>query len=214
MLIAATFGVTVAALVDFVAVLFDGGGIGGDSNENEGKNRNGSCITLDLPLLLDLEVDGDFVGRNNNNTNNNSNNNNTNQNYNKPFPFVQVMMLLGGLLFTIASILYLPTISSKPIFKETTIATTLANLGTWIFRLGTTSYLLGSSKTLYDIITSPPGIRNSNKYDTMGVVLFIVGAGFYFVGGVLSQLGIAGFAVTWIIGSIFFFGGAVGFYLG
>ena len=109
---------------------------------------------------------------------------------------------LCQVLFTVASCLYLPYISGKRL-----LGTTVANLGTWVFRVGTCSYLTGSGISLVSIARTPGGL-GSDKRVTIGVLSYIVGAVLYFIGGLLSQLGLPGFAATWVAGSCFFVLGA------
>ena len=138
-------------------------------------------------------------------------------------PQVPHMMLQGGVLFLIgecafglcgtrlsfwfaASCMYLPAVANKALLH-----TTVANLGTWVFRVGTLSYLCGSFGTLRDIHRTSAGLYGASRSVLAGVACFIVGALLYLCGGILSQLNLAGFAETWVAGSVFFSVGAMAF---
>merc|ERR1712166_71506 len=116
------------------------------------------------------------------------------------------MMLQGGVLFLIASCMYLPAVAKKALLH-----TTVANMGTWVFRVGTLSYLCGSFGTLRDIHRTPAGLYGASRSLLAGVGCFIVGALLYLCGGILSQLSLAGFAETWVAGSVCFSVGAMAF---
>ena len=112
--------------------------------------------------------------------------------------FVPYLMLQGGVCFIAGSVLYLPGATSFPA------------AGTWVFRTGTCSYLLGSSTSWLALVRSPGGLAGNGKA-AVGVGCFIVGALLYFVGGVLSEVSLPGFAETWVAGSVFFAAGALAF---
>ena len=138
-----------------------------------------------------------------------------------------ICMLLGGVLFLTASILYIPS------FYQ-------ANTGTWVFRIGSCAYLCGSFVGLYNmygpkskavILSEIDSLHDPKKRDSFGAIndnttpktrqkpcvnaglvvicLFIVGAVMFIIGGVLSQLQMNGFAATWMIGSVCFCVGAL-----
>lgn len=146
---------------------------------------------------------------------------------------VSLFMLLGGVLFLTASILYLSALGQT-------------NAGTWVFRIGSFSYLGGSFSTLFfmykplfsksneyesDSFSSEEGKRilTKSKRDSFGgiqqieeevpkmkiinpgliiTLFFIIGAILFIIGGILSQLSLNGFAATWMFGSICFTSGA------
>jgi hypothetical protein len=116
------------------------------------------------------------------------------------------MMLQGGALFLLASCMYLEAVANKRV-----LGTTVANAGTWVFRIGTCSYLCGSFATLRGILRSERGMKGQAVLST-GVVCFIVGALLYLTGGILTQTHLKGFAETWVAGSVFFVMGALAFY--
>ena len=112
--------------------------------------------------------------------------------------FVPYLMLQGGVCFIAGSVLYLPGATSFPA------------AGTWVFRTGTCSYLLGSSTSWLALVRSPGGLAGNRKA-AIGVGCFIIGTLLYFVGGVLSEVRLPGFAETWVAGSVFFAVGALAF---
>lgn len=145
-----------------------------------------------------------------------------------------LFMLLGGILFLTASILYLPDIGKCQGMNA-------ADLGTEVFRIGSVSYLLGSFTCLYSLFSETTllpsssleqscgteRLLSSNSYGELTVkksseyicpeklnwlvviLSYVTGALLYITGGVLSQLKFAVEGViTWIIGSTFFFCGA------
>ena len=63
------------------------------------------------------------------------------------------LMAQGGALFLVASCLYFPGISNVTLPQLG--GTTVANLGTWVFRAGTLSYLGGSTISLVQIGRGP-----------------------------------------------------------
>lgn len=145
---------------------------------------------------------------------------------------VSIFMLLGGILFLTASILYLSAIGQT-------------NAGTWVFRIGSCSYLCGSFSGLYfmykpmfekthdddskmeesrqlvtkkskrdsfgGIIQEEEQLAPKKRFISSGLIItlfFIVGAVLFIIGGILSQLELNGFAATWMFGSICFSLGA------
>lgn len=115
-------------------------------------------------------------------------------------------MLGGGVFFLIASVLYLPQLGYRS-FADTT----LANLGTWIFRIGSIFYLGGSVRGLYSVsqAVKDNGSSLSTVVTVTGIMAYVVGAIMYITGGILSQKHSKGFAETWVVGSAFFVFGAV-----
>mmetsp|Transcript_29046 Transcript_29046/g.81261 ORF Transcript_29046/g.81261 Transcript_29046/m.81261 type:complete len:230 (+) Transcript_29046:111-800(+) len=107
-----------------------------------------------------------------------------------------VAMFIGGVLFLTASVLYL--------WAST------ANTGTWVFRVGSCSYLCGSAISLHTMHwSSEPGpVSLATKVWTFAVLQYVVGAILYIIGGVISQVEVPGFAVSWLMGSILFFSGS------
>lgn len=65
-------------------------------------------------------------------------------------------MLLGGVLFLTASVLYLPSL-------DTVFGLSASNLGTWVFRAGSCSYLGGSFSSLY-LLNQPSEDDKSNSF--------------------------------------------------
>jgi hypothetical protein len=116
--------------------------------------------------------------------------------------FQPFIMLLGGAMFLSGSIAYLPNFSSNPVPLFHHVST----LGTWLFRFGSMCYLTCSFVLIGDMWES--GFYNRVG---VGVISYVAGALLYLVGGVLSQLGLGGFAETWILGSVLFFLGSVMF---
>eukprot|EP00656_Telonema_subtile_P019370 TRINITY_DN20629_c0_g1_i1.p1 TRINITY_DN20629_c0_g1~~TRINITY_DN20629_c0_g1_i1.p1 ORF type:complete len:214 (+),score=42.53 TRINITY_DN20629_c0_g1_i1:1-642(+) len=117
------------------------------------------------------------------------------------------MMLQGGVLFLVASCMYLKAVASKPL-----LGTSVSNMGTWVFRVGTCSYLCGSFATFRGIVRSEKGVGGQAVL-SFGVFCFIVGALLYLTGGILTQTHLKGFAETWIAGSVFFAAGAIAFFV-
>mmetsp|Transcript_32356 Transcript_32356/g.44450 ORF Transcript_32356/g.44450 Transcript_32356/m.44450 type:complete len:218 (+) Transcript_32356:84-737(+) len=108
------------------------------------------------------------------------------------------MMFQGGVLFLTASCFYL--------FPN------LVTAGTWVFRFGSFSYMTGTSISLRGVIkgANEKGGMNLDSWFWVAVCLqYLLGAVMYVLGGVLSQVGDPGSAVSWLIGSILFFTGSV-----
>lgn len=137
------------------------------------------------------------------------------------------LMLAGGVFFLAASCMYLPAFANKtvgavaetyasqpPPTGLTAVASTgglsVASLGTWVFRAGTSLYIWGGTISLMRIAQSPGGFAAAKRVTT-GVALYLVGAVVYFVGGALSQLQLPGFAATWVVGSVLFAAGSFAF---
>jgi hypothetical protein len=136
-----------------------------------------------------------------------------------------LFMLIGGVCFLIGSALYWPTWASD---VASPLTCTVATVGTWVFRTGTTSYLCGSFDALPSALPAarlgqwrPFGCGGAeagsgeelaqlwiSRVVLGGIMNFVVGAVLYFTGGVLSQAGLDGFALTWVLGSVFFVVGA------
>uniref|UniRef100_A0A7S4HR85 YrhK domain-containing protein n=1 Tax=Vannella robusta TaxID=1487602 RepID=A0A7S4HR85_9EUKA len=125
---------------------------------------------------------------------------------------ISSFMLLGGYLFLIGSILFLP-------------ACELSNAGTWVFRFGSCSYLCGSLLSLYDLYNPNHSLMNAkaiNEEEAMESVLkeeitdiqivrrawtacfifYAFSSSLFIVGGILSQFSVPGLAVCWVIGSL------------
>jgi hypothetical protein len=68
-----------------------------------------------------------------------------------------VFMLIGGVLFLTAAILYLPSWGDV-------MGMPAANCGTWVFRIGSISYLSGSCTSLY-LVLCPP--QPQFKYESL-----------------------------------------------
>jgi hypothetical protein len=132
-------------------------------------------------------------------------------------------MLLGGLLFLAGALLYWPAWAADPLPGGAAMGT-VANLGTWVFRCGTLSYMTGSSASLRAALPSllsarggggeAPGVPRAHwaqlpAVAVSGIVCFLLGASLYLAGGALSQAALGGFAKTWLAGSFFFVAGAV-----
>lgn len=135
--------------------------------------------------------------------------------------FSALYMLIGGVLFLTASILYWPSFG-------TVLSMSAANLGTWVFRIGSISYMCGSFTSLYLLLQSEDSdasepliplkqastpelsyLLSSRSMWLTVIFCFIIGAILYIAGGVLTQMDkpIVS-AITWIIGSFLFFTGA------
>eukprot|EP01062_Namystynia_karyoxenos_P073698 TRINITY_DN70514_c0_g1_i1.p1 TRINITY_DN70514_c0_g1~~TRINITY_DN70514_c0_g1_i1.p1 ORF type:complete len:283 (+),score=87.47 TRINITY_DN70514_c0_g1_i1:101-850(+) len=126
-----------------------------------------------------------------------------------PALWCPVMMLLGGSLFLLASVLWLPRFDSTKLLGHG-----LAVWGTSVFRTGSCAYLSGSFASL-------PGCHaavrraaaagrglGSAVAITAGVYAYIAGALLYIAGGIVSQAHAEGFAQIWITGSACFVLGA------
>jgi hypothetical protein len=127
-------------------------------------------------------------------------------------------MLAGGVLFLGGAVLYLPAWASHEAKLGAWVGT-VGTVGTWVFRIGTICYLCGSFGTLWSSLpaalaqTNPD--RASSRNTVIGTFAYIIGALFYFAGGVLTQAGRSGLSAdTWVIGSFFFVGGSVIFLRG
>ena len=79
-------------------------------------------------------------------------------NENDPLQKLNTMfMLLGGVLFLTASVLYLPSL-------DNVLGLSASNLGTWVFRIGSCSYLGGSFTSLY-LLNQP--LEHEYKYASL-----------------------------------------------
>jgi hypothetical protein len=108
-----------------------------------------------------------------------------------------VAMVIGGLLFLIASVLYLYS--------------NLVETGTWVFRFGSVSYFAGTSLSLVDLIKASQHENELSTSTLLWILVclqFLCGSCMFVTGGILSQLSHSGSAVCWLIGSILFFTGA------
>ena len=114
--------------------------------------------------------------------------------------WIQIFYTLGGLQFLIASILY------WPYFENT------ATTGTWIFRIGSFCYIIGSLvclKTLLDPYKSKDEMWSLSTKMWMSVLIFyMLGSLCFITGGILSQLSQPFSVEMWIIGSVSFTLGA------
>eukprot|EP01090_Pellita_catalonica_P007483 TRINITY_DN18069_c0_g1_i1.p1 TRINITY_DN18069_c0_g1~~TRINITY_DN18069_c0_g1_i1.p1 ORF type:complete len:230 (+),score=17.93 TRINITY_DN18069_c0_g1_i1:37-726(+) len=141
---------------------------------------------------------------------------------------ISIFMLIGGTMFEIGSLMYLPQNPSH-----------IQLDGTWVFRFGSVSYIIGSCLSLYSLYKPKQSTSaeeekmlfdsDENKEDTNAVnknaeskasllkslwttaiLLYIIGALLYITGGILSETkqSNAAFATTWVVGSCFFVGGA------
>ena len=132
------------------------------------------------------------------------------------------LMFQGGVLFLIASFLYL--------FPEMVLT------GTWVFRFGSFSYVIGTSISLRGVLKSAKekgGMDSSSWLWASCCVQYLLGAMMYIIGGIISeviflifsflffffffffsgsnslhQVGGSGSAVAWLIGAILFFTGS------
>lgn len=117
---------------------------------------------------------------------------------------ITISYLLGGLCFEIASVLYWPTWN-------------IIHIGTWIFRLGSISYLIGSFFSIREIINI---YKNKDKdccyyLWIMCILFYNIGSIFFLTGGVLSQLGYFDISsYFWIIGSVGFAAGSTFGFIG
>lgn len=68
-------------------------------------------------------------------------------------------MLIGGILFLIGAVLYLPSL-------ETVFGLSPSNVGTWVFRTGSCFYLGGSFTSLY-LLEQPYEDREDNKFGSL-----------------------------------------------
>ena len=118
--------------------------------------------------------------------------------------FGGLFMLLGGVFFMVASLLAMPGVDTQGF-----IAGSAAADSTWVFRFGSCFYLCGSLCSIIGV-RQAGGVIN-NQRATFGILCYSIGAVLYLTGGVLSELKEKGFALTWIVGSVFFVMGAVAF---
>ncbi|KAL6076389.1 hypothetical protein QOT17_002932 [Balamuthia mandrillaris] len=116
----------------------------------------------------------------------------------------KVGLLLGGLFFEVASILYWPSFTTPD-------GIPVARIGTWVFRTGSCCYLMGSFATLHDLRHFAPRGTTLERWN-FGLALgatwsYIVGALLYISGGVLSEAKAPPlyFASLWMCGSVLFF---------
>lgn len=112
---------------------------------------------------------------------------------------IVVAYFLGGLFFELASILYWPTFDPE-----------VANLGTWIFRIGSFCYMAGSFTSLkqifaaYEVEENKPA-KDLGYYMWICCILFyILGSVLFLIGGMLSQVGYQLAAHVWNGGSASF----------
>lgn len=187
----------------------------------EGDFKAGICVLICACTYLTIAATIDFVyivlwGKNE---------------FNTVHQLSSVSMLLGGILFLTASILYWPSF-------DTLCGTTAANFGTWVFRIGSLSYLSGSCTSCHSLWYVPDkrgspsqfeeklldptrqsdsfesvlskGTLFSAKFMWLTVIInYVVGALLFIAGGIVFQVSVPlPGTITWIIGSIFFFTGA------
>jgi len=114
-------------------------------------------------------------------------------------------LLCGASLFLLGSVIFLPLVSSIIIFN-----TTLSDLGTWIFRFGSISYLISSYRSLYDLIQNTKKIGRWSKQDLLDLITicaFMLGALLYILGGIIGQLKVGQMSLMfefWVMGSFCF----------
>lgn len=122
-------------------------------------------------------------------------------------------MLSGGALFLIASILHWPSWANNP-----ALGTTLSDLGIWLFRFGSLSYLMGNTLLAFRLIknTQKNGTWKRSDIKTMLAILsFILGSLFFIAGGIIAQSSTADSQLMghlWLVGSSSFaLGGMLSF---
>ncbi len=84
-----------------------------------------------------------------------------------------ICMLLGGLLFLFASILYLPLLSKTSVFNAA-----FPDLGVWLFRLGSLAYLAGNYRLVshWFITLKQNGFCHSKDVSVaVGILVFMLG---------------------------------------
>ena len=119
--------------------------------------------------------------------------------------YTKCYQMIGAGFFLAASIMYLPSLASKPF-----IGTTTADLGTWVFRFGSFAYLGSSYRCLGGLIKSVQARGNWLKQDAVSLIAicaFILGSLFYIFGGVVGQMEIGPPSLMpelWVIGSLGF----------
>ncbi len=104
---------------------------------------------------------------------------------------ISCLYLVGGTTFVTGSVLFWPTFGT-------------ITAGFWVFRVGSTSYFLGSLLIIINLETprKPRKVAATAQYMT-GSCLFVTG-------GIVSQTGQSYiiYATIWVIGSLAFTGGA------
>lgn len=117
----------------------------------------------------------------------------------------KIYQILGAGLFFTASVMYLPFLVSKFL-----LGMTVADLGTWVFRLGSFAYLISSYRNACDLINSVQARGAWFKQDVIifiAIIAFMLGALFYIAGGVVKQVNIGDpslMSELWVIGSTAF----------
>jgi len=100
-------------------------------------------------------------------------------------------MLVGGHCFLGGALLYWPSYAA-PRVAALGAGWSVARVGTWVFRAGTTAYLVGSYTSLRVMMPNLGRKRtDGERLGFAGVVSYTVGAVLYFVGGGLSEAGAA-----------------------
>lgn len=126
----------------------------------------------------------------------------------------KVYQIIGAIFFLTASFMYLPFLAEKLIF-----GTTIANLGTWVFRFGSCAYLYSSFSCVQDLLKTVQTEKIWHLHNTVQLIAllsFIWGALFYISGGIVGQLKIGEAALMpklWITGSLGFALGSCIFFI-
>ena len=144
--------------------------------------------------------------------------------------FVYIFYMLGGIFFLLGSLFYYPDWGNIVIFNHP-----ITLIGTYIFRFGSIFYICGSILSLYkiykptnnsmnkvksefELITDKQNndtiiSNNSNNIKDILLqciyIIYIIGAILYIIGGILFETNNNGGEFSWLIGSIFFFVGAL-----
>ena len=128
-----------------------------------------------------------------------------------------IAMLIGGVLFLSGAVLYLRVFAFRPGPFGTK---SLSDFGTWVFRLGSLSYLCGSALSVRNVLLAPssdgcaaphnPVVLPERRVGLIGTVMYILGALLFIAGGIMSQAGAGGLAsgVAWLVGSLLFASGS------
>lgn len=113
--------------------------------------------------------------------------------------------MLGAGFFLTASLMYLPFLAPKHV-----LGTTVADLGTWVFRFGSFAYLGSSYRCVGDLMKRVQARGGWLKQDVISLVAicaFMLGSLFYIFGGVVGQMKIGTPSLMpelWVIGSLGF----------
>lgn len=105
---------------------------------------------------------------------------------------INVFYLVGGLLFTIGSFLFLS-------YDDVVL-----RVGVWIFRFGSLHYIIGSS-----LLVRVHLLQNTS-HKVAATLQYMCGSTLFIIGGILSETrqSVVAFATVWTIGSVAFTGGA------